>query len=109
MRCLTALGILAAAALSLSAQGPSRPPDLKAVLARAAAYVEEFRQELSGIVAEETYEQQEIPGNRRNLPYVAVASIRRQYWLDGERRAGKTFVYRSNIAVGTRRPDRGSD
>jgi hypothetical protein len=66
MRCLTAVGILAAA-ISLSAQGPSRPPDLKAVLARAAAYVEEFRQELSGIVAEETYEQQEVPGNRREL------------------------------------------
>src|SRR5262245_26637645 len=66
MRCLTAVGILAAAT-SLSAQGPSRPPDLKTVLARAAAYVEEFREELSGIVAEETYEQQEIPGNRREL------------------------------------------
>jgi hypothetical protein len=66
MRCLTAAGILAAAT-SLSAQAPSRPPDLKAVLARAAAYVEEFREALSGIVAEETYEQQEIPGNRREL------------------------------------------
>ena len=37
------------------------------MLARAAAYVEEFREKLSGIVAEETYVQQEIPGERREL------------------------------------------
>lgn len=67
MRWLTAVGILAAAATSVSAQRLSRPPDLKTVLARAAAYVEEFRETLSGIVAEETYEQQEIPGHRREL------------------------------------------
>jgi hypothetical protein len=67
MRWLTAVGILAAAATSLSAQRLSGPPDLKTVLARAATYVEEFREMLSGIVAEETYEQQEIPGHRREL------------------------------------------
>src|SRR5215203_3553175 len=66
-RLMTA-GLLAAASATLAAQtaGP-RPPELKTVLARAAAYVEQFREELSGIVAEETYEQQEIPGNRREL------------------------------------------
>jgi hypothetical protein len=64
---------LAAASATLAAQSAEperaaaqpRPPDLKTVLARAAAYVEEFREKLSGIVAEETYDQQEIPGNRR--------------------------------------------
>ena len=73
-RLVTAV-ILAAASASLTAQGvdsprtqaPSRPPDLKLVLARAAAYVDEFREKLSGIVAEETYVQQEIPGERREL------------------------------------------
>jgi len=73
-RLVTAV-ILAAASASLTAQAlesaragvPSRPPDLKTVLARAAAYVEEFRANLSGIVAEETYVQQEIPGERREL------------------------------------------
>jgi hypothetical protein len=73
-RLVTAV-ILAAASASLTAepstwlgQGtPSRPPDLKTVLARAAAYVEEFREKLSGIVAEETYMQQEIPGERREM------------------------------------------
>ncbi len=73
-RLVTAV-ILAAASASLTAQtvgsaragAPSRQPDLKTVLARAAAYVEEFRERLSGIVAEETYRQQEIPGERREL------------------------------------------
>jgi hypothetical protein len=72
-RLVTAV-ILAAASASLTAQAldsparaPSRPPDLKTVLARAAAYVDEFRERLAGIVAEETYVQQEIPGARREL------------------------------------------
>jgi hypothetical protein len=71
-RLMTA-GLLAAASATLAAQTADperataqlRPPDLKTVLTRAAAYVEEFREKLSGIVAEETYEQQEIPGTRR--------------------------------------------
>jgi hypothetical protein len=70
---LIAVGLLAAASATLAGQtaeparavAQPRPPDLKTVLARAAAYVEEFREKLSGIVAEETYEQQEIPGSRR--------------------------------------------
>src|SRR5688572_25075165 len=65
-RLMTA-SILAAASTALGAQAPARPPDLKTVMARAAAYVEEFREKLSGIVAEETYVQQEIPGQRRQL------------------------------------------
>src|SRR5688572_25449732 len=65
-RLMTA-SILAAASTALGAQAPARPPDLKTVLARAAAYVDEFREKLSGIVAEETYMQQEIPGERRKL------------------------------------------
>jgi hypothetical protein len=72
---LLAAGLLAAASASLAAQtadpvragAQPRPPNLNTVLARASAYVEEFREKLSGIVAEETYEQQEIPGNRREL------------------------------------------
>jgi hypothetical protein len=65
---LVTAAILAAASASLTAdQVPARPPDLKTVLARAAAYVEEFREKLSGIVAEEAYLQQEIPGERREL------------------------------------------
>jgi hypothetical protein len=70
---LVTAAILAATSASLTAQpstslgpgAPSRPPDLKTVLGRAAAYVDEFREKLSGIVAEETYRQQEIPGERR--------------------------------------------
>ena len=73
-RLATAL-ILAATSASLAAQPaasagpgtPSGPPELKAVLARAAAYVEDFRERLSGIVAEESYVQQEIPGLRREV------------------------------------------
>jgi hypothetical protein len=79
---LTAV-LLAAASASLTAQAfdlaqagafdsaqagaPSNPANLKTVLARASAYVEEFREKLSGIVAEETYVQQEIPGERREV------------------------------------------
>jgi hypothetical protein len=55
----------AAASASLGAQASSATPDLRTVLQRAAAYVDHFRQELSGIVAEETYVQQLIPGERR--------------------------------------------
>lgn len=62
---LMTVGILAAASTTLAAQAPSRPPELKTVLGRAAAYVEEFREKLSGIVAEETYVQQVIPGEHR--------------------------------------------
>jgi hypothetical protein len=70
--CLTAV-VAAAASASLAAQpstplgpgAPARPPDLKAVLARAAAYVDEFRERLSGIVAEEHYVQRQVPGDRR--------------------------------------------
>jgi hypothetical protein len=75
MRVRLAAVVLAAASASLTARAfdsaqagaPSRPPDLKAVLARAAAYVEDFREKLSGIVAEETYVQQEVPGERREV------------------------------------------
>ena len=60
--------ILAAASTTLAAQQPaSRAPDLKTVMTRAAAYIEEFRSLLSGIVAEETYVQQVIPGEHREL------------------------------------------
>jgi hypothetical protein len=65
-RLVTAV-ILAATSASLTAQTPPGPPNLKTVLGRAAAYVDEFREKLSGIVAEETYVQQEIPGERREL------------------------------------------
>jgi hypothetical protein len=61
-------GIVAAAVFlpwSAAAVQPERLPDLDDVLARAAAYVEDFRERLSGIVAEETYLQREIPGQRR--------------------------------------------
>ena len=88
--CLTAV-ILAAASASLTAQvptsvqarDPSRPPDLKAVLAKAASYVEEFRERLSGIVAEETYHQQEIPGEGRELrsDLLLVRSETFPHWL----------------------------
>ncbi len=72
---LVTAAILAATSASLTAQpstslgpgAPSRPPDLKTVLGRAAAYVDEFREKLSGIVAEETYFQQQIPGERREM------------------------------------------
>ncbi len=65
-RLVTAV-ILAAASASLPAQAPSDGPTLKTVLAGAAAYVDDFRDQLSGIVAEEHYVQQQIPGNRREL------------------------------------------
>jgi hypothetical protein len=60
--------MLATAAFGpLHAQAPPKPPPLDVVLARAAAYVQEFRTQLAGIVAEETYIQQESPGQRREL------------------------------------------
>ena len=66
-RLVTAV-ILAAASASLPAQDSARTgPTLKTVLAGAAAYVDDFRDQLSGIVAEEHYVQQQIPGDRREL------------------------------------------
>lgn len=67
-RLIVALTLMTAAATAPArAQAPATAPPLKDVLARAAAYVEKFRQQLSGIVAEETYVQQEIPGAHREL------------------------------------------
>ena len=43
--------------MTVPATARAQQPSLTSVLARAAAYVIEFRQELSGIVAEESYEQ----------------------------------------------------
>ena len=61
-----ACSLAAAGSFGLQAQPRDGiPPTLESVLARAAAYVEEFRQQLSGIAAEETYVQEEIPGSRR--------------------------------------------
>jgi hypothetical protein len=60
--------ILATATIAaVRAQPPPKLPKLDVVLTRAAAYVEEFRTQLAGIVAEETYTQQESPGQRREL------------------------------------------
>jgi hypothetical protein len=55
------------AAAGVGAQARPAPLDLDLVLDRAATYVEEFRARLAGIVAEETYVQQESPGRRRDL------------------------------------------
>ena len=65
-RLVTAV-IVAAASASLPAQGPSDVSTLKTVLAGAAAYVDDFRDQLSGIVAEEYYVQRRIPGDQREL------------------------------------------
>jgi hypothetical protein len=46
---------------------PAEAPSLDAVLARTAAYVAAFERQLSGIVGEETYEQQETGGEHRTL------------------------------------------
>jgi hypothetical protein len=60
--------ILATAASAFPhAQSAPKPPGLDDVLSRAGAYVEEFRAQLAGIVAEETYIQQESPGQRREV------------------------------------------
>ena len=60
--------ILATAASAFPhAQSARKPRGLDDVLTRAAAYVEEFRTQLAGIVAEETYLQQESPGQRREV------------------------------------------
>jgi hypothetical protein len=59
--------LIGAMLASLHAQAAQKPPNLDVVLARAAAYVEEFRTQLSGIVAEETYVQQQSPGQRREM------------------------------------------
>lgn len=66
---LCALSTLVAGAAAVLHAQPARldAPDMKTVLSRAAAYVEEFRQQLSGVVAEEIYRQVEIPGERREL------------------------------------------
>jgi hypothetical protein len=53
--------ILAAAIAALAVARPGgQPPALEDVLARAAAYVERFHQQLSQIVSEETYEQRVV-------------------------------------------------
>jgi hypothetical protein len=54
-------------AVALPGTAPAQPPTLDAVLTRAAAYVAGFERQLSGIVAEETYVQREIPGTTRTL------------------------------------------
>ena len=60
--------ILATAASAFPhAQSVQKPPGLDDVLSRAGAYVEQFRAQLAGIVAEETYIQQESPGQRREV------------------------------------------
>src|SRR5687768_15051057 len=60
--------ILATAASAFPhAQSAPNPPGLDDVLSRAGAYVEEFRAQLAGIVAEETYIQQESLGQRREV------------------------------------------
>ena len=60
--------ILATAASAFPhAQSAPKPPGLDDVLSRAGTYVEEFRAQLAGIVAEETYIQQESPGQRREV------------------------------------------
>jgi hypothetical protein len=56
---------LALAAVAAAGPGQAQETTLREVLARAAIYVEDFRQQLSGIVAEETYVQEEIPGGER--------------------------------------------
>ena len=55
----TGVVVAVVAALALVAPGVvrSQEPSLAVVLARAAGYVSDFRQQLSGIVAEESYEQ----------------------------------------------------
>jgi hypothetical protein len=88
-RLVTAVMLAASASLAAgpldSARGeaPSPAAELKTVLARAAAYVEEFREKLSGIVAEETYVQQEVPGERRELrsDLLLVRSETFPHWL----------------------------
>ena len=72
-----------AASASLHAQAAPKPPHLDVLLARAATYVEEFREQLSGIVAEETYIQQESPGQRRELKsdLLLVRSDTFPHWL----------------------------
>jgi hypothetical protein len=58
-----------AGVLGLVASTPvaAQAPTLEMVLGRAASYVAEFQTRLSGIVAEETYVQQVVPGERREL------------------------------------------
>ena len=82
-RLLIGAMLATAATASVHAQAAQKPPNLDAVLARAAAYVEEFREQLSGIVAEETYIQQESPGQRRKLrsDLLLVRSDRFPHWL----------------------------
>jgi hypothetical protein len=52
--------------------------DLAAVLARAAGYVETFQQQLSGIVAEETYLQEIVPPRDNGGSSMAAAGPRRR-------------------------------
>lgn len=52
---------------AFSATPQAQAPTLETVLSRAAAYIEDFQQRLSGVVAEEIYLQQVIPGERREL------------------------------------------
>jgi len=64
---------LVAAAWPLGAQGEGGAPTLDGVLARAAGYVDRFHHQLSGIVAQETYDQvitneQSAMGNPVMLP-----------------------------------------
>jgi hypothetical protein len=78
------IGAILATAASATVHAQAAPkPSLIAVLARAAAYVEEFREQLSGLVAEETYIQQESSGRRRELrsDLLLVRSEAFPHWL----------------------------
>jgi hypothetical protein len=55
---LTFTVVTAALAVAVSGRLAAQPPSLDEVLQRSATYVSEFRKQLSGIVAEETYRQE---------------------------------------------------
>ena len=61
----------------------AQPPSLTSVLARAATYVTDFRRELSGIVAEESYEQR--------ARFISSAGVRGFEFDEGRRRRRRTL------------------
>jgi hypothetical protein len=104
---------------ALSAGLQAQTPSVNTILDRAAAYVRDFQRQLSGIVAEETYTQQEIPGSRREmhsdlllvrpagldrwLPFRDVFEVDGQAVRDREERLSRLFLQPAETALGQAR------
>lgn len=74
-----------------------RPPTLEQVLARAATYVAEFHEQLSGIVAEETYRQR--ARSQRSRPVEQTTTLQSDFLLVRPPHADRHVEFRDVFAV----------